>query len=144
MEELTSNLERKGIRPTAMRLLILKYFTGSKIALSIGELEKAFQKAERSTLFRTIKTFEKKGIVHQIDDGSGIAKFALCENQCNCDLEIDLHLHFHCTVCNETQCMVDQKIPQVTLPTGFNAIDANLVIKGVCDKCSMETGEFDI
>jgi Fur family ferric uptake transcriptional regulator len=139
MEELTKNLEGKGIRPTAMRLLILKCFIGSKIALSIGELERVFQKAERSTLFRTIKTFEKKGIVHQIDDGSGIAKFALCEDQCICDLDIDLHLHFHCTACNETQCLTNQKIPQFTLPTGFNAMDANLVIKGMCNKCSRES-----
>jgi len=139
MEELTSNLKSKGIRPTAMRLLILKCFIGSKIALSIGELERVFQKAERSTLFRTIKTFEKKGMVHQIDDGSGIAKFALCEDQCNCDLEIDLHLHFHSTACNETQCFTDQKIPQITLPSGFNAMNANLVIKGICNKCSRES-----
>lgn len=120
-----------------MRLLVYKFLEKQMVAASLTDIETTFEKSERTTLYRTLKTFEENGIVHKIDDGSGIAKFALCEDQCNCDLETDLHLHFHCTSCNETQCVTEQKIPHIKLPPGFKAIDANLVVKGICNKCNL-------
>jgi Fur family ferric uptake transcriptional regulator len=129
-------LEKKGVRPTAMRLLVYKYLAKSHVALTLTDIENAFAKADRTTLFRTLKIFEKKGVVHQIDDGTGIKKYALCEPDCNCELEQDLHLHFHCARCNETVCLTEHKIPHINLPEGFVAEDANVVLKGLCDKCS--------
>ncbi|MGD1947906.1 MAG: Fur family transcriptional regulator [Croceivirga sp.] len=129
-------LESKGIRPTAMRLLVFQHLAKSKVASTLSDIENAFAKADRTTLFRTLKTFEQKRVVHQIDDGSGITKYALCEEGCNCELERDLHLHFHCTNCGETICLTEQKIPHINLPDGFVAENANLVLKGICDKCS--------
>ena len=89
-------------------------------------------------LYRTVKTFEEKGIVHQIEDGTGISKYALCEPGCNCELDQDLHLHFHCSNCDETVCLTQQKIPHINLPDGYIAEDANLVVKGICEKRSGE------
>ncbi|MEO1485857.1 MAG: transcriptional repressor [Bacteroidota bacterium] len=129
-------LESKGIRPTAMRLLVFQHLAKSEVATTLSDIENAFAKADRTTLFRTLKTFEQKRVVHQIDDGSGVMKYALCEEGCNCELERDLHLHFHCTNCGETICLTEQKIPHINLPGGFVAEDANLVLKGICDKCS--------
>lgn len=137
MKKLEEFLIQKNVRPTAMRLLVYEFMEKQVVATSLTDIELAFEKAERTTLYRTLKTFEKKGVVHKIDDGSGIAKFALCEEQCNCELETDLHLHFHCTTCNETQCLTEQKIPHINLPPGFKAIDANLVVKGICNKCNL-------
>lgn len=78
----------------------------------------------------------RKGIVHQIDDGTGITKYALCEKGCNCQLETDLH--FHCNNCNKTVCLTAHKIPQIKVPIGFVSEGINLVLKGICDKCSGE------
>ena len=119
-----------------MRLLVYKFLNSRSVAMSLTDIEQNFEQSERTTLFRTLKTFEEKGIVHKIDDGSGVAKYALCEANCNCDFETDLHLHFHCTKCNETQCLTQQKIPNINLPLGFKALDANLVVKGLCSKCN--------
>lgn len=136
MEEQELILKQKNIRPTAVRLLVLKYLGKQSVATSLTDIENNFDRSERTTLFRTLKTFEENGIVHKIDDGSGTAKFALCETECNCELETDLHLHFHCNNCGETQCLTEQKIPQINLPKGFKAMDANLVVKGICSKCN--------
>ena len=70
-------LESKGVRPTAMRLLVFKYLATSKVAKTLTDIENAFAKADRTTLYRTLKTFEEKAIVHKIDDGSGITKYAM-------------------------------------------------------------------
>lgn len=136
MNEIEKTLESKGVRPTAMRMLIYKYLAQKEVAITLTDIEKAFVKADRTTLFRTLKTFEKKGIVHQIDDGTGVQKYALCEPGCNCDLEQDLHLHFHCNNCDDTVCLTDHKVPHINLPQGFITENANLVLKGICDKCS--------
>ncbi|MDC6353514.1 MULTISPECIES: Fur family transcriptional regulator [unclassified Robiginitalea] len=136
MKEIERTLETKGVRPTAMRILVYKFLAEKNVALSLTDIENAFVKAERTTLFRTLKTFEQNGVVHQIDDGTRIQKFALCEPGCNCDLEQDLHLHFHCNNCDETVCLTQHKIPHINLPEGYVAEDANLVLKGICEKCS--------
>lgn len=136
MKEIEKTLEIKNVRPTAMRILIYKYMAEKEIAVALTDIENNFSKADRSTLYRTLKTFEEKGIVHQIDDGTGIPKYALCEPGCNCELDQDLHLHFHCSNCDETVCLTEQKIPHLNLPKGYIAEDANLVIKGICEKCS--------
>ncbi|MFI8379025.1 Fur family transcriptional regulator [Leeuwenhoekiella sp. NPDC079379] len=130
------NLQAKHIRPTAMRILVYKLLNSADKALALADIEHTFTSAERTTLFRTLKTFEEKGIVHQIQDGTGITKYALCEPNCNCELDRDLHLHFHCTICDDTVCLTEHKIPHINLPEGYKAEDANLVIKGVCDKCN--------
>ncbi len=136
MKEIEQRLYENGVRPTAMRILIYKYLAEKEVAISLTDIETAFAKAERTTLYRTLKTFEEKSIVHQIDDGTGITKYALCEKGCNCEIENDLHLHFHCNNCQETICLTDHKIPQIKVPQGFVSENINLVVKGICDKCS--------
>ncbi len=136
MTQVDTFLQKKDIRPTAMRMLIYKFLAENKFAVALTDIENHFAQSDRTTLYRTIKTFEEKGVVHQIDDGTGTSKYALCEEGCNCDFETDLHLHFHCNICDQTTCLTDHKIPQINIPEGFIAEDANLVLKGICDKCS--------
>lgn len=136
MTEIEKTLESKNVRPTAMRILIYKYMAENEMTVSLSDIESAFYRAERTTLYRTLKTFEEKGVVHQIDDGTNISKYALCEPGCNCELDQDLHFHFHCSNCSETVCLTEHKIPHIKLPDGYIAENANLVVKGICDKCS--------
>ena len=136
METIEQVLESKNIRVTAMRLLIYKFLAENQVAATLSDVENAFEKADRTTLYRTVKTFVERDIVHQIDDGTGIVKYALCEQNCSCEIETDLHLHFHCNNCNETVCLTEHKIPKIKVPDGFISENINLVVKGVCDKCS--------
>jgi len=48
---------------------------------------------DRSSIFRTLKTFEENKVIHSIEDGSGMTKYAVCAEGCNCDPK-DLHLSF--------------------------------------------------
>lgn len=121
-----------------MRLLIYKYLAGTNMAVSLGEIESNFKSSERSTLFRTIKKFEENNLVHGIDDGTGVIKYALCLESCKCELGNDLHLHFHCENCNKTICLTDHKIPKINLSERFLIKSVNLVVKGTCEKCRIE------
>ena len=136
MSEIESVLKNNQIRPTAIRVLVYKFLKEREAAVTLNDLEADFDRSERTTLYRTIKTFEKYGLVHQIDDGTGISKYALDEKVAEAGIPQDLHLHFHCDNCQETICLTDHKIPHISLPKGFISKDINLVIKGICDKCS--------
>jgi Fur family ferric uptake transcriptional regulator len=128
-------LTDKKINPTAMRLLVLDLLLKQSSAISLSDIEKGLEPADRTTIYRTLKTFEEKGLTHIIDDGTGTPKYALCAETCDDQEHHDLHVHFYCTSCKETFCLPNSKIPDVTLPNGFTSSEMNLVVKGICDKC---------
>lgn len=133
-EKLDDRLEKRNVKPTAMRELVLKVFSEQKSAISLADLEKSFENADRATLYRTLKTFEENKLIHSIDDGSGSIKYALCKETCQCNPD-DLHIHFLCNVCHQTFCLDDIPIPAITLPANFELETINMVVKGICSNC---------
>jgi len=129
-------LEAKNINPTAMRLLVLNFLLQHSASVSLTDLEKAMYPADRITLYRTLKTFQEKGLVHSIDDGTGSSKYALCKNQCDDHKHHDLHVHFYCNICNGTFCLDNLAIPTVSVPAQFQVQEMSLLVKGICDNCS--------
>ena len=127
-------LQTRNIKPTAMRLLVYDQLRRHKKALSLIDIEQLFNKVDRSTIFRTLKLFQKNGIIHSIDDGTGSIKYALCDEGCTCRGE-DLHVHFLCIKCTQTFCLRHIPIPLINLPDSFNFTEANFVVKGVCSDC---------
>jgi len=117
-----------------MRELVLEVLTEHKTAISLPELEKKFEKADKATLYRTLKTFEANKLIHSIDDGSGPVKYALCLEKCSCSVE-DLHVHFHCTKCDKTYCLHEVPVPEINLPKGFSVENVSIVVHGVCANC---------
>lgn len=128
-------LEARDIRPTALRLLILRTMRAFSSAFSLADLEDALPTVDRSTLFRTLTLFLGHHLVHGIDDGSGALKYALCANDCDCAID-ELHTHFYCTACRRTFCFRNTHVPRVPLPEGFTADSVNYVIKGRCADCA--------
>lgn len=132
---LEQKLENKNIKPTTMRLLVLRQLVELGSATSLKDLEAKFERADRATLYRTLKTFEDKKLIHSIEDGTGSLKYALCEEGCECAPQ-DQHVHFHCIQCGETYCFTQSKIPETNIPTGFKASSASMVYKGTCANCT--------
>ncbi len=134
MKSIESRLISRRIKPTAMRELVLKILSEQKTAVSLAEIENKFDKADKTTLYRTLKTFEENKLIHSIDDGTGSVKYALCKETCQCNPS-DLHVHFLCTKCKHTYCLNDIAIPTIILPTDFKLENINMVVKGVCANC---------
>ena len=135
MTELEKILLQKAIKPTAIRLLVVEKLLKQQYAVSHKELAEQFEKADNITLFRTLKVFLEYKLVHTIDDGSGVIKYALCQSGCNCNLS-ELHTHFYCTDCKHTFCLTETEIPNIEVPQNFKLDGVNLVLKGKCDKCN--------
>lgn len=136
VNRLEVKLKEKNITPTAMRLVVLDFLLKQSVALSLTDLELGMDRTDRVTLYRTIRTFEEHGLVHRIEDGSGITKFALCQTGCNIEGHHDLHIHFYCTTCKETHCLPKTHIPEVQLPNGYLSVDTQLIVKGICGNCN--------
>ena len=130
MKETDKKLTVRNIKPTAMRELVLKVLTEQDRAISLADIEQKFDNADKTTLYRTLKTFEENKLIHSIDDGTGSLKYALCKESCQCHPE-DLHVHFLCTKCQHTYCLNDISIPSIDLPMNFKLKTINMVVKDI-------------
>lgn len=136
LKDLEKILTAKEISATAMRLLVLEFLLKQETTISLTDLEKGLDPADRVTLYRTLKTFEEKGLVHSIENGTGATKYALCKEECVAGRHHDLHVHFYCNKCKETFCLPKILIPEVSLPEAYHAEERELIVKGICAKCS--------
>lgn len=129
-------LSLRDIKPTAMRLLILRTMMEMRRAVSMADLEDKLDTVDKSTIFRTLTLFLSHHLIHGVDDGSGSLKYAVCEDCCMCTVE-DQHMHFYCERCHKTYCIQSVHAPSVTLPEGFMQTGINYVIKGICEDCAV-------
>ncbi len=128
-------LESHGIRPTSVRIMILRAMDGFATAFSMGDLERSLDTVDKSSVSRALSLFMKHHVVHSIDDGSGSVKYSLCDEGALCSLD-HLHVHFTCASCRKTFCIRDVHVPVVGLPAGFVLQDVNYVLKGLCPECA--------
>lgn len=124
-----------GVKPTAMRLLVLRTLAEAEQTLTLRDLEERLYPAERSTLFRTLTLFQLHNLVHCIEDGSGSARYEACKGEHHGD-DDDQHIHFHCTLCGRTFCLTDIPVPPLSLPEGFESMAVNCVVSGICPQCA--------
>ncbi len=132
--ELEEILKQKEINPTAMRLLILDYFLKQDSAVSLSDLESDFDYSDRTTLFRTLKTFEKKGLLHSINDGH-TTSYALCMDDCSEEHHADRHIHFCCISCKKIFCLPKVKTPDIEIPSDFELGKLDIIAHGLCSEC---------
>lgn len=130
-----THLLKRGIKPTAIRLLLLKAMTEKNDVVSLTDLETELETVDKSTIFRTLTLFHRYRLLHTIDDGSGSLKYALCDDACEC-LPEQQHVHFCCSACRRTFCLRDTAIPMIAIPQHFVVESINYVLKGVCGQCA--------
>ena len=135
---LLDKLSARGIKPTAMRLLILRTMMHTSQAVSLLDLVDMLETADKSTVSRTLSLFLSHHLVHSIDDGTGSFKYAVCSAGCSCEVN-DLHTHFHCEGCNKTFCFNNIPTPVVQVPEGFTLSSINYVLKGLCPECAAKS-----
>jgi Fur family transcriptional regulator, ferric uptake regulator len=124
----------KNISITAMRILTIDFIMHQKNAVSLSEIEQHFFKSDRITLYRTLKTFEKKGLIHSIQENN-TTKYSLCSDSCTEDNHKDNHLHFFCSNCKTTICLDNIELSQLHFHKNFQIKELRFFAKGLCDKC---------
>jgi Fur family ferric uptake transcriptional regulator len=121
---------------TDSRVQILGLFYSNEGALAHADIEKKTSDAiDRVTIYRTLQTFEEKGLIHSIPTADNSVKYALCKEQCEDGHHHDNHVHFICDACGKTICLDDVLVPEVKLPKGFQVQQSNMVVNGICGDC---------
>lgn len=133
---LEKELKAKNINPTAMRLLVLKFLKKQQEAVTLSDIEASFEQSDRVTIYRTLKTFESKGVIHSIVSNN-VTQYALCSPECDERNHHDAHLHFLCKVCHKTICLTQVSIPQIEIPKGFKLDEIEMMAKGICNACTL-------
>jgi Fur family ferric uptake transcriptional regulator len=137
MQTVEETLKKHSLKVTSFRLDVLELFSSAKFALSLNDIESIIGDHDRITLYRTLKSFEDKGIIHKIVDSNGNQKFAMCEGECSEHNHDDEHVHFHCIQCSHTFCLDHVHIPNIKLPNGYVFKNAQMTVDGLCVNCAV-------
>ena len=129
-----SILQSHKLRITECRQEIIREFLDKQVALAHSDLEDALDSQfDRVTIYRTLKTFVDKDVVHKVLDDSGATKYALCSHEE--EVHNHEHVHFKCEICGETTCLESITLPNIKLPKGFKKKEMSLLVQGICNKC---------
>ena len=137
----TNRLKQAGLRVTEGRIAILDFFQkNSRIGITIHDLLAEFSSGfDKVTMYRTLHSFEEKGILHKVIDETGLERYAICEAHCHEDHgHQHEHVHFKCSACQKTECLDEQTEPSLKLPKGYTKTEANYLILGVCRECNAQ------
>lgn len=135
-KDIEQKLLHKNTNPTSMRILVYDFLDKQQEALSLSQIENHFYNADRITIYRTLKTFEEKGIVHSIQENT-TTKYILCDDGCDEKTHKDWHLHFYCKICKRTTCKEDFLMPQNQM-MDYRIDEIKLFAKGICESCLNE------
>ncbi len=130
-------LKEYDLRNTSCREEILDIFLQKNFALSHSDIEaNVHEDFDRVTVYRTLKTFLDKGLIHKVLDDEGVTKYALCKEKCSHTEHHHEHVHFKCTECGQTNCLDNVQIPVIALPNGYNLKETSLLMQGICKICN--------
>ena len=132
-------LKNNQLSITGSRKKILELFLTSNGALAHADIERnAGEKIDRVTVYRTLQSFLEKGIIHTIPTSDNSVRYALCKDECSEGHHHDNHVHFVCNACGNTTCLDHVTIPQVQLPVGFQPLEYQMVVTGLCEQCKLK------
>lgn len=138
-DDMTTNLERKGVKPTANRILMLKALAQAARPMSMADLQDKLPTMDKSSIFRVLTLFLEHDIVHSFEDGRGVLNYELCTSEGVCN-HSDTHIHFYCESCQRSFCMEDIPLPDLSLAEGFTPHSFSFVVKGECPECRKKHG----
>lgn len=126
-----SMLNQARLKKTPARIAVLMRFLSVEHAQSYFDLQEAFKgNYDKSTLYRTLGSFEEAELLHRIDDASGISKYAFGKWYDRFG-----HAHFICDSCHNTYCLNKMEEKTLKVPEGFQSRAVNILINGTCPNC---------
>lgn len=129
-------LKDKKISETPFRREVLAIFSRYSSAIPLSIVEKELTKYNRITLYRTIKTFIERGVIHEITISGEESNYALCKEECSSAAHQHQHIHFKCSSCNKIFCVEADKFPTVTLPN-YKIDQLEIQATGLCCSCNI-------
>lgn len=124
-------LEKKGIKPSLIRLKIYEYLTKHKTHPTAEEvyssLSKEIPTLSKTSVYNTLSLFVEKGLAQIITIEENIARF---------DADTSVHGHFQCKNCGKVyDFSVKPESIQSSLSSEFIVEEIYVYYKGLCPYC---------
>jgi len=133
-KDFSAALKEKGLKNTPIREAILNVFSADCKPINA---EYIFNKLKSKninlvTIYRTLASLEKAGILRRIDMHKGSAYY---------ELDLDHHHHLVCTNCGTVEefkaCDIEKTTRDILKNSTFKSVDTHsLELFGICKKCS--------
>jgi Fur family transcriptional regulator, ferric uptake regulator len=137
MAKSTQLFKENGLKRTAAREAILKVLGNAGRPLSHQEIAKAGKGElhfDRVTVYRTLETLLRIGLLHRIQGIDGNWRFCMHSSESSGECAGN-HIHFLCSKCDQMSCLPEQPLPWVTAPAGAIIQSKQLVVHGLCAAC---------
>lgn len=136
IQEATAILKENGLKITQNRLDVLSVFLDSEKAFTLLNLEKILDsRHHRSSIFRNLQTYYKKGILEKFCNASGATVYVRNLHKSFCNSQS----HFKCMDCDIVVSLPSLPAEYLEI-LGNNKIETmNLLIEGTCEKCQIKT-----
>lgn len=124
-----------GQRPTAARIRVLATLLRMQPAATHHDIVAAMTgpRMDKVTLYRVLDWLVEHILVHKIVSEDRVWRFRANDTRA----AAHHHAHFQCTTCDKVVCLENVPVTSnVAVPSGFRTEEAELTVRGVCDKCS--------
>ncbi len=131
-------LRDAGLRRTSMRESTLDALMRGGSPMNVPEILRALpERADAVTLYRTLNTFTRHGLVHRVRGEDG-ARYAF---SAPADRPAHPHPHFICDGCGKVECLEGTELPADLIgrfdPGAGRRVDyAELLLHGLCPRCA--------
>lgn len=128
-------IAQAGQRGTAARIRVLATLLGQPDAVSHHDVDAAAgaPRIDKVTLYRVLDWLVEHGLAHKVVGEDRVWRFRANDTR----EAAHRHAHFQCNSCEKVVCLEDVPVDtKVAVPSGFKLEEAELTIRGVCDKCS--------
>lgn len=133
-------LRSKGLAATKQRVAIFLKIEECNCHFTAGELhrmlaeDKFRERVDLATVYRTIKTFERAGLLRCVAEIGNCRYYGRIDN---CGFE---HPHFYCRKCRRLFCLKTMKLDSRDIDNleqmGFEPQFLLLTVEGLCAQCS--------
>jgi len=127
-------LKNKKISETPFRKEVLEIFDKYNNAIPLTIIADELENYDRITLYRTIKLFLEKGILHEISISGENSNYAICNDECDIDSHNHQHIHFKCKKCGNITCVEIDDFPTIKLPK-HKIEQLEIQATGLCNEC---------
>ena len=122
-----------GLKNTPSRLAVLSVLQEKKRPLDASEIYFSLgDKADQATVYRTLETFYKKGIIKRLEFQEGKFRYEISSKD---------HHHLVCQRCGRIDDINDNVMhkweKQIGKEKGFRVKKHNLEFFGICSKCQL-------
>lgn len=128
-------IAQAGQRSTPARTRVLATLLGMANGASHHDVDAAISAppVDKVTLYRVLDWLVAHGLAHKIVGEDRVWRFRANATRA----ALHQHAHFQCTHCDKVVCLENVPVSsKVELPSGFRSDEAELTVRGVCDKCS--------